>query len=104
MHGLVAATQDQSSATTWYEAQNNISNPENHNTEGKKYTDWRLPTRYELNLLYLQRTVVGGFANSSYWSSTEYDYSNVWYQYLDNGSQGDNSKGVTYYVRAIRVF
>jgi hypothetical protein len=50
-HGLVAATQDQSSTITWYDAQDNISNPANHNANGKKFTDWRMPTKYELSLI-----------------------------------------------------
>jgi Protein of unknown function (DUF1566) len=104
MHGLVAATQDQSSATTWYEAQNNISNPKNHNTEGKKYTDWRLPTKYELNLLYLQKTVVGSFANNGYWSSSENYYNSAWAQNFSNGSQVNGSKVSIFSVRAVRSF
>lgn len=74
-HGLIAETIDQSSACSWYYAQNVISTSANHSTEGKNYTDWRLPTRYELSLLNSQKTIVGGFANSVYvncfyWSST----------------------------------
>lgn len=103
-HGLVAATQDQSSATIWYEAQNNISNPENHNTEGKKYIDWRLPTKYELNLLYLQKPVVGSFANNDYWSSSENYYDSAWAQNFSNGSQVNGSKVSIFSVRAVRSF
>jgi uncharacterized protein (TIGR02145 family) len=103
-HGLVAATQDQSSTTTWYEAQNNISNPANHNIEGKKYIDWRLPTKYELNLLYLQKTVVGNFANIGYWSSSENYYNSAWGQNFSNGFQFNGSKLATLSMRAVRVF
>ena len=35
------------------------------------YGDWYLPSKVELNLLYNQNTVVGGFAGGNYWSSTE---------------------------------
>lgn len=39
-----------------------------------------------------------------YWSSTEVtgDPGNAWYQLFSNGQQGDNSKTVSYYVRAVR--
>jgi len=79
--------------------------------DGVKYGDWYLPSKHELNLLYLQKTVVGGFALSLYWSSTENDYNYAWYQFFngggeDDGYQGDASKGAgaTIHVRAIRAF
>jgi len=72
--------------------------------DGVKYGDWYLPSMHELNLLYLQKTVVGGFAGSGYWSSSEGDSLNAWVQYFSNGSQYDVSKNDTYYVRAIRSF
>jgi len=105
LHGLIAETINQSSPTcTWYNAQDVISNPDYHSTEGKKFTDWRLPTKYELNLLYLQKSVVGGFEYVFYLSSTEYDYRDAWLQYFRNGSQFNTSKSDTLYVRAIRAF
>ena len=33
---------------------------------------WRLPTKDELNTLYQNKDKIGGFANSGYWSCTEY--------------------------------
>jgi hypothetical protein len=72
---------------------------------GVTYGDWYLPSKYELNLLYLQKTVVGGFATSYYWSSSENDKFNVWIQYFVNGSQnGYFAKITTYSVRAVRAF
>ena len=38
---------------------------------GITFGDWYLPSKYELNLLYLQKIVVGGFATAPYWSSSE---------------------------------
>jgi len=67
--------------------------------------DWHLPTKDELNQLYLQQTVVGGFANNFYRSSTEYDSKYAWYQYFGNGSQDYvGSKNNQYSVRAVRTF
>ena len=102
-HGLVAETQDQSVASSWYLAQDAISNPVNHSTNGKKFMDWRLPTQYELNEMYLQKGVVGGFANDVYWSSTEYgDF--AWLQDFGNGYQGNFKMGNYNYVRSVRAF
>ena len=71
---------------------------------GVTYGDWYLPSKYELNLLYLQKTVVGGFANNYYWSSTEYDNFTAWVKFFGSGYQYGASKFVTYYVRAVRAF
>jgi hypothetical protein len=68
------------------------------------YGDWYLPSKYELNLLYLQKSVVGGFASNFYWSSTEASSSVAWIQYFTNGYLDYNSKNSTYYVRAVRAF
>ncbi len=71
---------------------------------GVTYGDWYLPSKYELNLLYLQKTAVGGFASAYYWSSTEYGNDYAWLQYFDNGSLYGSSKNLTTYVRAVRAF
>ena len=51
-HGLVVAMQDQGTST-WYEANDLLSNPSNHDADGKEFSDWRLPTKRELNLMYV---------------------------------------------------
>jgi len=68
------------------------------------YGDWYLPSKYELNLLYLQKAVVGGFADYYYWSCTEYTSSSAWYENFTNGSQSSQNKYVSYYVRPVRAF
>lgn len=68
------------------------------------YGDWYLPSKYELNLLYLQKTVVSGFASAYYWSSTEYDSYNAWAPFFSNGFQYHLDKGATLRVRAVRAF
>jgi hypothetical protein len=106
-HGLVAETQDQGNAT-WYEAQNLISNPNNHfSPNGAKFRDWRLPTQFELNEMYLQKDAIGGFANtnSDYWSSTESYYGSAIFKNFLNGGQTDvNKTGYFFNVRAVRAF
>jgi len=63
---------------------------------------WRLPTKDELNLMYINRVAIGGFTNNIYWSSTEYDNDNAWLQYFANGNQFNHYKFFTGYVRAVR--
>ena len=65
---------------------------------------WRLPNKDELNILYKNKDKIGGFANSSYWSSTEYGSTDAWYQYFANGDQDSFYKNDTSYVRAVRNF
>ena len=72
---------------------------------GITYGDWYLPSKHELNLLYLQKTVVGGFANVSYWSSTEFGSTSAWFQFFDSGFQGyGGSKLDVNFVRSVRAF
>ena len=71
---------------------------------GVTYGDWYLPSKHELNLLYSQKTVVGGFANNYYWSSTELVNNYAWYQRFNDGDQDYDIKGNAAYVRAIRSF
>lgn len=37
------------------------------------FTDWRLPTRDELQIIYSQKEFIGGFQDGRYWTSTKYD-------------------------------
>lgn len=75
------------------------------NVDGITYGDWYLPSKYELNLLYLQRDAVGGFSNELYWSSTEYPGGSLaWYSDFSTGLQWEDSKDLEMTVRAIRSF
>ena len=105
-HGLVAETEDQG-LETWYDAQNLISNPSNHSTVGQNFTDWRLPTRYELAQMYILKTEIesaGGdsFGTKTYWTSNQSIFSingleeeTAWRQNFGNGAQ--------YFSNAIRL-
>jgi hypothetical protein len=77
------------------------------------YGDWYLPSKYELNLMYKNKTIInttasanGGenFVNNTYWSSTEISDSNVWILSLSTGVESSVFKSSENYVRAIRSF
>ena len=76
------------------------------------YSDWYLPSKYELNLMYrnigqgnaLGLGNVGGFASDYYWSSTEYNNVDAWLQSFGDGWQSGVYKEATPYVRAVRAF
>lgn len=72
---------------------------------GVTYGDWYLPSKHELNLLYLKESDVGGISSSGYWSSSEFGFSGAWYQeFFYIGYQGFISKNLTNRVRAVRAF
>ena len=63
-----------------------------------------MPSKYELNELYAQKAVVGGFADDYYWSSIQDDSNYAWYQYFKRGARNDGSKDYAFRVRAVRAF
>ncbi len=81
-------------------------------TEGSScYSDWYLPSKFELYQLYLQSitvpATVSGFVNTNYWSSTESSSSpasNAWAQNFVTNSQTTLSKSSTIGVRCVRAF
>jgi hypothetical protein len=130
-HGLIAATADQSPGIYWYNGSYTITNAVRDqvnagrfnteriiinqgagsyaaqicaNYQGGGYGDWYLPSKYELNLLYIQKAVVGGFASSFYWSSSEYDANDARLQDFGSGNQYYFNKLNTFSVRAVRAF
>jgi len=68
------------------------------------YDDWYLPSKDELDKLYLNRAAIGGFGSVAYWSSSEYDALIAWHQYFDNGAQYNYYKRLSHRVRAVRTF
>lgn len=133
-HGLIAATNDQSTAASWgcrttYSSA--ISTMGQSNTSSivaqcnelgiaaricdqlvlNGYSDWFLPSKGELNTLYLQKAVVGGFTNNRYWSSNEREVTlwttpvnEAYNQIFLNGTTALADKSTPYYARAIRAF
>jgi hypothetical protein len=69
------------------------------------YSDWHLPSKEELNALYvnLKQSGVGGFADEYYWSSTKSNSGNVWAQSFYSGSQYYNLD-FEHNFRAVRAF
>lgn len=69
------------------------------------YNDWYLPSKDELNKLYLSKTIIGGFENNTYWSSSEKDAGFAWMQYFYSGNADVSYKNSIYMgVRAVRAF
>jgi nucleoside-diphosphate-sugar epimerase len=71
---------------------------------GGNYADWYLPSKDELNILYINRFAIGGFANNAYWSSSEQGLSYAWLQVFSSGIKDYAIKDFAVYVRAIRAF
>ena len=74
---------------------------------GGGYNDWYLPSNDELRKLYVNRTAIGGFSSSTYWSSTEkeVDYGFAWALSFTSGDFGQYDKlNSVLSVRAIRSF
>ena len=71
---------------------------------GTIYSDWHLPSKHELNAMYENRKLIGGFSTDIYWSSSEYDVNDAWFQNFATGSQYTSSKGIAIYVRPVRAF
>ena len=68
------------------------------------YSDWYLPSKDELNKLYINRDAIGGFSISYYWSSTEGDFLHAWVQQFNDGAAYITPKTNGTNVRAVRAF
>ena len=70
------------------------------------FDDWYLPSKDELDLIYLEKEIVGGTTAVGYWSSSE-DVDNAgkaWSQSFNTGNSGSVNKGFPYRVRPVRAF
>ena len=82
------------------------------------YSDWFLPSKDELNEMYLNLHLqgLGGFIGGGkrlfYWSSSQVSANYAWWQMLEESNNGaqlgacftDGGKESTFYVRAVRAF
>lgn len=130
VHGLIAAPTDQSTGAEWGCYGTLISGTSTGLGSGQTNTSkilnicsssniaayicnsslisgiggWYLPSKEELNKLYLNKDAIGGFTNNYYWSSTESDLNYAWRQTLSTGNQGTSIKTGSYHVRCVKSF
>jgi len=131
-HGLIAATSDQGTGIPWQPGGNKLTNATgtangtgasntativsalgnsgnyaallcaNYSSGG--FSDWYLPSKAELNLLFKKRAVVGGLGSTNYWSSSEVSRGKAWDQEFGGGFQFKDTKSFTLNVRAVSSF
>lgn len=77
------------------------------------YTDWYLPSKWELFQIFQAKSYLPNLLNEDYWSSTECTSEYAHHMYMANGNHHgcepgylypDNFKDVSHNVRAIRQF
>ena len=93
---LYYVSPDQGEAT-WNDAKSICSN-----LVYADYADWYLPDEGELNVMYEQKSSIGGFSNVDYWSSREYSSDRAGYQHFSDGYQSHSYKSNTKRVRCVR--
>lgn len=130
LHGLEAATVDQSNGIQWGCWNDAVGGTSTAVGTGKAntaainaicgtgtaaqvaasyslngYSDWYLPSKDELDLLLKKQVVVGGFADRMYWSSSEYPFrAYAWYIRFNYGVHGSAQHSMLQSVRAVRAF
>jgi hypothetical protein len=65
---------------------------------------WYLPSKDELNKLYNEKSVIAGFSEGDYWSSTEFNTNNAWLKNFSDGKETASDKAIAHNVRAVRKF
>ncbi|MDA3886842.1 MAG: hypothetical protein PF638_14725 [Candidatus Delongbacteria bacterium] len=72
---------------------------------GGGFTDWFLPSKDELNLMYKQKEIIGDISiGGFYWSSSEDSQYNAWFQMFQTSHQLSSPKSSRVGIRAIRAF
>ena len=69
------------------------------------YSDWRLPTKNELAMMYNARDEIPNLKSENYWSSERWSpyYSDYYYINFKTGSISTQTSTFTYNVRAVRT-
>jgi hypothetical protein len=107
-HGLVVARQDQG-ATSWYNANELLNNPANHDSDCAKFRDWRLPTKREFLIVYhnyKNEDNGGRLFESYYWLSTSKTLDNVraWILNFYTGNASDEGASDFYDLLGVGAF
>ncbi|MEO6131672.1 MAG: DUF1566 domain-containing protein, partial [Saprospiraceae bacterium] len=68
------------------------------------FNEWRLPTKAELNMVYLSRRYISVYTKGLYWSATEENRNNAWAQNFENGNGNKTNKSSKLAVRAVQSF
>lgn len=131
-HGLIVSPQDQSTSATWWNGSHTVtgatattfgtglsntnaivSNQGVGNYAAKLcsdlvlngYSDWYLPSKTELNLLYNNVFEEGGFSRYEYyWTASESSANEAWAQDFYDGTMLVKDKNIAYAVRAVRAY
>ena len=130
-HGIIAAPEDQSTGVQWWNGSftttgatgtalgtgqaNTIAivNDQGLGSHAASlcndlviniYSDWYLPSKDELDKLYLSKDAVGGFVSAFYWSSSEFNNGGAWRQSFGIGNQASSNTNGENRVRAVRSF
>ena len=61
---------------------------------------WRSPTKNELNSMFINKNIIGGFSSNSYWSYSELSIF-AWNQYFNYGGKISDLKANLNYARAV---
>ncbi len=75
-----------------------------NSTGNVQFGDWYLPSRYELDLMYQQKNVIGGFSNAFYWSSTARPIPQAYGQDFSSGQIIIKNRNDIGRARPIRAF
>lgn len=110
-HGLIAANQDLPKTYGLANARKAVKIASNYDAQGQQYSDWRIPTKDELNVVFQHKGILGA-KGTYYWSSTMTSTKYAWLQIFAypgapslNGYQGpDGTISYPTSIRPVRSF
>ncbi len=98
-HGIIAAVSDISTPLTWLEAKETCDS-----LTWRGFSDWSLPDKEELGKLFEGKSVIGGFRDADYWSSSTDKPYRAWSKSFVDGKEDIRSLDNRLWVRPIRIF
>jgi len=72
--------------------------------ENEGLTDWFLPGREEMDKLFQNKNLIGGYQDAVYWSSSEANTGWAYFKSFYNGTGGESNKYNLFLVRPVRFF